>query len=391
MVESPRRETRGAHVALTILFVAAISLPLAANMAGHDGADPEAENRELAAMPRFDGSLSSLAAYPHGFGQWFEDHFGFRSTLVRWYGETRWFWLGVSPSSAVIKGRDGWLFYADDGGGEDATNAQPLDASELDDWRETLERTNEWLRTHRIAYLFTIAPDKHVMYPEQLPSTVHRVHAASRGDQIFETLCTRTGVPYVDLREALTRAKRDERVYFKTDTHWNDRGALVAYQQIIEAVRRQTPAVPASWSREDFEPVERVIEGQDLARMMGLMRVLSEVELTVVPRRARRARVVEPPGAEPAAEEGRLVTEIPGSSLPRAVIFRDSFGSRLAPFLSEHFSRAVYLWQNDFDSDVVLKEKPDVVIQEIVSRHLYVYSPSPDLIPASGRSGGSGR
>ena len=75
------------------------------------------------------------------------------------------------------------------------------------------------------------------------------------------------------------------------------------------------------------------------------------------------------------------MTEIPGSTLPRAVIFRDSFASRLVPFLSEHFSRAVYLWQNDFDADVVRQEHPDVVIQEIVGRHLYVYSPSPELIP----------
>jgi hypothetical protein len=90
---------------------------------------------------------------------------------------------------------------------------------------------------------------------------------------------------------------------------------------------------------------------------------------------------VEPAGAPPTAEEGRLVTEIPGSPLPRAVVFRDSFASRLVPFLSEHFSRAVYLWQNDFDPEIVEKEHPDVVIQEIVSRHLYVFTPSPELVP----------
>ena len=81
------------------------------------------------------------------------------------------------------------------------------------------------------------------------------------------------------------------------------------------------------------------------------------------------------------AQEGRLVTEIAGSSLPRAMIFRDSFVSRIVPLLSEHFSRAVYLWQNDFDADDVLQEYPDVVIQEIVGRHLYTFIPSPELVP----------
>ena len=62
-------------------------------------------------------------------------------------------------------------------------------------------------------------------------------------------------------------------------------------------------------------------------------------------------------------------------------MFRDSFASWLAPFLSEHFSRIVYLWQNDFDADVVRAENPDVVIQEIVGRHLYMFIPSPELVP----------
>ena len=177
------------------------------------------------------------------------------------------------------------------------------------------------------------------------------------------------------------QAKAGERIYHRTDTHWNDRGALVAYQTIIDAVRRQVPAVPPAWSRDDFEPVTRELEGMDLAGMIGLTRVLREVDLALVPKHPRRARVVEPAGAEPMAEEGRLVTEIPGSPLPRAVIFRDSFVSRLVPFLSEHFSRAVYLWQNDFDADVVAQEHPDVVIQEIVGRHLYGFIPSPELVP----------
>jgi alginate O-acetyltransferase complex protein AlgJ len=75
------------------------------------------------------------------------------------------------------------------------------------------------------------------------------------------------------------------------------------------------------------------------------------------------------------------VTEIPGSHLPRAVIFRDSFVSALVPFLSEHFSRAVYLWQKDVTVEQLREERPDVVIYQIVSRRLYLFTPTPDLVP----------
>jgi hypothetical protein len=176
-------------------------------------------------------------------------------------------------------------------------------------------------------------------------------------------------------------AKQQERIYHRTDTHWNDRGALVAYQAIVEAVRRQAPAVPPPWQRSDFDAVSRETHGRDLAGMLGLTRVLREEDLVLVPKRPRQARVIEPPDASPTAEEGLLITEIPGSTLPKAVIVRDSFMTALVPFLSEHFRRAVYVWQKDFDATTVKAEHPDVVIHEIVGRHLYNFIPSPEVVP----------
>jgi hypothetical protein len=366
--------------ALVILFVIMISTPATMNLVGLDGADPANENREMAPPARWTGTWQSATEFPDAFIRWFEDHFGMRAQLVRWFGESRWFLLGVSPSSAVVKGRDGWLYYADDGGLDDYIRKDPLKPAELDAWREALERADDWLRRRHIAFVFTVAPDKHVIYPENLPSSIRPTASASRTDQIYAALAS-TRVTTVDLRVPLLEAKSRERVYYITDTHWNDRGALVAYQAIIETARRLVPAVPQAWGQHDFIPAGQDVPGKDLAGMLGLRRVLHETDLRLIPRRARRARVVEPPGEEPTSELGSLVTEINDFSLPRAVIFRDSFGSRLVPFLSEHFSRAAYFWQNDFDAEVVLREHPDIVIQEIVGRHLYSFIASPELVP----------
>lgn len=366
--------------ALALIFVVSIALPLASNITGHDGADAVSENRELAAFPRLGHSLDSWATFPNGFGHWFEDHFGWRAALVRWDASLKLSVLHISPSETVILGKHGWYFYADDGAVEDYTAENPMAPETEAAWRETVTRADRFVKAQGGTYVFTIAPDKHLIYPEEMPDTIRRIGDLRRIDQVFRVLAP-TGVTAVDVRPALLAQKARERIYQKTDTHWNDRGALVAYQQIIEAARRQNPAVPPAWTRDSFEPVTQVTMGDDLAHMMGLTRKLNEIDLTWRPRRPRRAQVIEPRSAEPTAEEGRLVTEIPGSSLPRAVIFRDSFTSRLVPFLSEHFSRAVYLWQNDFDPDVIRSEHPDVVIQEIVGRHLYGFIPSPELIP----------
>jgi alginate O-acetyltransferase complex protein AlgJ len=365
---------------LVALFVLVISLPLAATLAGVDGADATEENRELATFPTLDGSWHSIAAFGDGFSRWFDDHFAFRSTLVRWPAEARLFGLGASPTPAVIKGRDGWFFYGEDGSVDDYAEVDPMTADALANWRTTLVSIRDWLNSRHVAYVFTVAPDKYVIYPETMPSSLARVGSVSRADQLFQAIAG-TGLAAVDVRPVLMPAKSSERLYHKTDTHWNERGVLLAYQEIIGAVRAAVPQTPPAWTRKDFEPISREVKGKDLARMMGLTRTVREVDLALLPKRARQARVVDPAGAGATDELGRIVTEIPGSSLPRAVIFRDSFVSHLVPFLSEHFSRAVYVWQNDFDAELVEQEHPDVVIQEIVSRHLYGFTPSPELIP----------
>ena len=135
-----------------------------------------------------------------------------------------------------------------------------------------------------------------------------------------------------------------------TDTHWNDRGAFVAYQQIIDAVRKQRPAVPPAHDRSTFNATAESLEGRDLAATIGLKRVLHEEDLRLLPKKPDAATRSEPRRRLCHGGEPWIVTEIPGSTLPTSRDLPRLVHVALAPFLSEHFSRAVYLWQNDFDA-----------------------------------------
>jgi hypothetical protein len=219
--------------------------------------------------------------------------------------------------------------------------------------------------------VFVLAPDKHAIYPEELPPSVRRVGPETRSDSLVRYLREHSTVPVLDLRPALLEAKARERVYHRTDTHWNDRGAYIAYEEIVRALGVAGP--PAA--RTAFESPAVLVPGLDLAGMLGLTGELTEEDLPLVPRAPRRARIVEPPRPDSRLMDARLVTEHPDRSLPRAVVFRDSFGSALIPFLSEHFSRALYLWQYNFEPDVVLAEHAAVVIQEWVGRRLSTLPP----------------
>src|SRR5581483_6634758 len=188
---------------LVVLFLAIIGLPLGLNLTGRDGADAAAENRALAPF-----------SWRH-LDVWFEDHFGLRSTLVRWYGETRLFLLHTSPSSSVVVGRDGFFFYADDKALDDYVSEEPLTAEALANWRNALVRARAWLRARGVGYVFLIAPDKHAIYAEEMPSTIVRIGSMTRTDQIYGGLADLGFL--VDVRPPRFEAKGRERIFEKTD------------------------------------------------------------------------------------------------------------------------------------------------------------------------------
>jgi hypothetical protein len=365
---------------LVALFLAAICVPGVGLLLGVDRVTvSEAEMRELAAFPAWSWTPSAIARWPAAFQRYFEDQFTFRNRLIYWRSAFLWHALRTSSSDTVIAGRHGWLFYADDGGIEDYVQTDPFTPTGLDVWRQTFERTHDWLKARGIRYLVVIAPDKQMIYPEHMPTSLHRMRQDYRVDQLLAHMRERSHVVVLDVRPAVVAAKPAELLYHRYDTHWNDRGALAGYGPIAARLHEWFPAV-TRFTRADFDESPAVASG-DKTNMLGLTDPGKVAMPGLVLRHGWTARVVEPARPDPYGEEGRLATEIRDSALPRAVMFRDSFSGRLIPYLSEHFSRIVYLWENDFDANVVTQEHPDVVIQEFVARHLYNFIPSPELVP----------
>ena len=348
---------------LVALFVMAMAAPGVATLAGAGG-DVQRDDSTEAPAP----GLQGLAAR-------FDGHFAFRARLVRLQAWLRYALAGVSPLPTVWQGREHWWFYADDGAVEETLNQSPLTAAELDEWCATLQHTADWLGAQGIAYVFAIAPGKQVVYPEFLPAGVFPRTGATRVDQVVEALRTRTSVPVLDLRDPLLAAKAGgAMVFHRTDTHWNDVGAAIAYRAILRALPPVPGlAPPAAADAFTLAPTPQPVG--DLANMLGLDATIGETELRLVPRVARRARIVEPPTRERGFGVPRMVTVVDDPALPRAVFYRDSFGSALIPFLAEHFQRMVALWEYDVVPAAIREERPQVVIQEWVGRRLYTRLP----------------
>lgn len=368
-----RRLRRVTEVLLVTGFVVAITLPLADILVGLDPTPVLTEKRRLAPPPPLRPGEMVSVSYIGALESWWNDNFGFRRALVRQYSRIL-LALGVSPTKSIVLGKAGWLFFADDDALASYRALHPFTAEELEVWRRRMERRRDWLADRGIRFLVVVAPSKETIYPEFMPDALNRVRPTTRMNQLAAHLSAHSTVDVLDLSAPLRRGKARSILYLRTDTHWNDRGALLVSQEIVGRLGEWFPRMrPLPESA--FAPLTHEGWSGDLVAMLSLESRLSEPRLELRPLHARLARPagVDPPPAE--AWRTASATEIADPALPRAVMFHDSFGVSLRPFLSEHFARIVYSsgsgdWRRNFDAALVERERPHVVIQEIAERLL---------------------
>ena len=366
-----RRLHHGASLVLVLLFLTGIYAPFLGGLLQEDEGVSQLEKRRLASRPGWPDDLAALQAYTGKFADYWADHFGFRESLVSWYKQLKYH-LGDAPSPDVIVGKAGWLFLGgirkgysryDDPVG-DARHVNLFTAAGLRQFSIYLSALHYWLGKQGVRYLFVLAPNKHSIYPEYLPDYVRPVGPESATDQLFSYLKNHPRAPALDLRPVLRAAKARGPVYFFRDSHWNDFGANFAQQ----AIRRILAGFfPGELDARLFPMKPGSLREGDLNGHIGL---LPQTHAGLVPDFTGSCRPgILPPGAAPrdtytrVCDRGRL----------RALIFRDSFFSRLEPYFSRVFARSTYVWQKiqlPLLRELLARERPDVVIEEWVERNL---------------------
>ena len=359
-------------VVFIALFLLLIWLPTLDTCFGLDRASQPNENRALTPFPELEATRPGVRQFFAGLEAYYSDHFGFRRLLIRWHNRWKHDWFEESPTSTVILGKDGWYFFASDQLIAEASAATHFDEATLRAWCDLLEARRAWLARRGIAYLFVIAPDKHTVYPEYLPDWVRRGGEATLLAELVAYVKTHSTVPILDLRPVLNEAKRTSRVFQFTDTHWTPDGAFVTYQSLVRELAKQIPRLEPLDSAQ-FSRVSTTKPGGDLAKALGDDSLVEKdyAALEPIPPLANLASTSDArilpkewvPNTEP------VVTENPEAT-GKAIVFRDSFASDWSPFLGHHFNRIIYIWQYEWDAAFIEREKPDVVIDEVLERFL---------------------
>jgi hypothetical protein len=284
-------------------------------------------------------------------------------------------YLHASPSPRVVLGRESWLFYDDPTDGvslRDFRGDARLSDADLQKARNKVIQLRQDLEERGIKFLIVVAPNKHTIYPEYLPhDSRYQRRAITRLDQMAAAL-KGTGADFIDLRGALWAKKNSGRLlYSRTDTHWNPFGAFVAYEEIMNRVLSEgVKADTLRLSEFQIECRDIGVHG-DIARLINAFDLPPDSEVVMRPLnpfRAITANVRQHYTSDPGKET--IARERQGRDQAKLLMFRDSFAVALIPYLSESFSRSVYVSDFRVDFSIVNDEKPDLVILEMAERYL---------------------
>jgi len=359
------------RIVAAIVFLLALFIPLIGTFFHWDPV-PSTENRQMARAPETPHKFKDYTHFSEVFLAYFRDHFGFRNTMIRGLSVAKFHGgMAFDQGTNIILGKDGWLFYPKKPGSFLADrNLDPFTDADLDVWQRLLERRLAFCADHGIKMIVVIPPDKQSIYPEMLPEDFTRIGKQTRLDQLLDRLRrTHSPVQPIDLRATLLDAKKYHRIYFKTDTHWDDYGAYAAYPVILDAVNKALPwAHLAPQPISDFTPTSSVRSG-DLAFFINLHYEYHEdwPQLIHTP--------PFPQIRDPNNPFAPVITTGSNPHAPSMYMIHDSYTLYLAQFLGPHFSRVCWEWTYRMNDARVLNFKPDQLMDEFLERTLY--SPIP--------------
>jgi len=290
--------------------------------------------------------------------------------------------LGNKINDDVHVGKEGWLFL------RTGTNnslsyylAPDLFTEEMiNNWINLLRSRINYFQENEIAYAHLFAPNKLTIYPEFYRGDLP-FFTSSPLQKLFQKLVD------LDLRSVLDHVvnpieyfnniKKDQQLYWKTDTHWTFWGVFGAYQLICKNLGYQT----------DMDLLKRDRKTTTLVMDTGgkLNPPVSE-QATFFQPLVNAKRIYANP-LEKYKEDrnyknifdyhvgSNVVFENPMAKIQQKVIlFGDSFSESrphlLTGALAETFREVHFVWSVNLDYGYIKDVQPDIVISENVERFM---------------------
>lgn len=335
------------------------------------------EKRKLKEFPEW--RWSNVWKFFKEYQSYFDDRFAYRNELIDNFGKFKFDFLNITNLTGTVAiGSDKWIFYSD----KDYLNniATPFSNLELKQFNYNLNVITKWFERQGIKYYLFIPPVKSGMYTEMLPDYMKIRTEFSRYNQLKEYLTQKSKINFIDCKKELIIAKKSNEIYFETDTHWNEIGAFVGYSKIINVLKIDFPQLQPCLFK-DFKIVKADFFSGDLLAMLGYdskkptFQYIMSHKNNIEPKLTLSTILPENP------DNFFEIYEMPEDTNDLEIyVVRDSYSEKLKKFISLNFKKSIFYWKAQLPINNIAKEKPDVVLHEMLERFSYLYIDLPPEI-----------
>lgn len=308
-------------------------------------------------------------------GDFFSKKFAFRQQFVTANATLMSKLTHTSAQANVIEGKEDYLFYGttlDDYEGKKTMNDHQIANAvyNLKLMQETLKDKDD------VNFTFTIAPNKNSLYGQYMPSG-YKIQPSSRNATRLKQALKHSNVHYVDLYSIFH--KRKEVLYQKTDSHWNNKGAALVQNKLLTAMHKQH----TNFARLKYD-IRHDMQG-DLYKM--LYPAFKGREAQVYYKRPFTYKRID--DKDRSATTDDIYQTKNKSKKGSLLMFRDSFGNTLTPFMAEEYHNGLFL--KGFRYELTQAYSDDVnaddVVIELVERNLVNLSTYTPLAPGKDYEG----
>lgn len=218
--------------------------------------DSTLENRRMTMWPgwHFNQEMNEW------YGHYVEDRVGFREESVQLYMDVVHAVFGEFSEDLHMYGQAGEVFPADEAYIRAYQNLA-TDEQLIDSFVTYLDRTDAYLETQGIPFVFLAGLDKKTVYGEYMPEYI-RVDESR--ESIMEMLARKlddADVEYVIPTAEYKQLKKTQKIYNqKHDTaHWNALGTMAGLQLLNAKIREDNPEVPLL-TEEAFDLTQKEVQ-----------------------------------------------------------------------------------------------------------------------------------
>lgn len=326
------------------------------------------ENKELKEWPKWQEEEGINVSFLSDMGDYFQDHFAFRQELVTanalLYGKI----FGASTTDQVLIGSHNWMYYA--GTLNDYLSRSVMSDRKVFNAIHNLSLMQDYVEARGSRFILAIAPNKNSLYDQDMPYYYVKEEMENNYQKLKQAMDA-AGIHSVDLFSAFR--EEDEVLYLKRDSHWTNRGAVLAYNQIM----RET-----SMDYETYEDVPYEVRKEHLGDLTEMLYPLaSELEENEYYQRDWSFSYVNEvtdnmdvwiETSNPAGENTLLM-------------YRDSFGESLLPFFADVFENGYFSRLVPYNLTNVDIYQPDYTVIERVERRISSFAEEHPIMQAPTR------